>query len=287
MTTAFKELAGSPWESYGPEGMKAQRRLLVAWESRHALVAELLGTGYEFGGALPVQYPDRPYVVAVRVKLQPWPKCPDEQGAFTDVQSELNSYSGKYAELTADYELIDARNSRPDLPTIEDETFLTYRMDFGGEYVELPVHSMAWDSDATIPVPPEAVATVRVPIVEHHVTWHHVVNPPWGAIRQSVGTVNEGQFLGAAAETVLFDGARADKQFIRVDELQQPEFGWQIAYVFREKAIKHNGQTYGWNHAYRSLPADDPGWDKLADAAGQTPYQTSDLSTLFQFAAIA
>jgi len=287
MTIAFKELAGSPVETYGPEGMKAERRILVAWENRHGMVAELLGDGYEFGGLQQAPYPNRPFVVAMRVRLEPWPKCPDEQGAFADIASELNSYSGKYTQVVVNYELLDANNSRPDLPQPEDGTFLTYRMDFGGEYVELPVHSMAWDCDGSIPVPPEAVSTVRVPITEHHVTWHRVVNPPWQAIRNCIGTVNDALFMGAAAETVLFDGATAEKQFIGIDELEKPEFGWRIAYVFREKAIKYGGGTLGWNHAYRSLPHDDPGWDKLKDANNQHRYQTSNFNTLFQFAAIA
>jgi len=284
MTTAFKELAGSPVETYGPDGMKAQRRILVAWENRHGMVAELLGDGYEFGGTQPAQYPDRPYVLAMCVKLHPWPKCPDEQGAFADVAAQINSYSGKYAEIVVDYELLDAGTSRSDLPEHEEETFLTYRMDFGGEYVELPSHSLVWTSDATIPVPPEAVSTVRVPITEHHVTWHRVVNPPWQAIRDAAGTVNQAAFLGAAAETVLFDGATAEKQFIGIDDLMLPEFGWRITYVFREKAIKYGGNVFGWNHAYRSLPHDAPGWDKLKDGNNENRYQTSDFTTLFQFA---
>ena len=62
--------------------------------------------------------------------------------------------------------------------------------------------------------------------------------------------------------------------------------GWRIGYLFREKAIKTaGGSVVGWNHAYRSLPADDPGWDELVDANGNRPYVSSDFSELFQFGA--
>jgi len=139
-------------------------------------------------------------------------------------------------------------------------------------------------------VPPEALPTIRVPIVEHHVTWHRVVNPPWSAIRDCIGTVNAAAFMGAGTETVLFDGAKAEKQFVRIDQLETPQFGWKITYVFREKAVKYNGASgpmvAGWNHAYRSLPVDDPNWDRLIDRNSQGLYRKSDFSPLFQFTAV-
>jgi hypothetical protein len=287
MTVAFKELAGSPVETYSAEGLKAQRRILVAWEDRHQMAAELLGDGQEFGGMAQAGYPDCSGVVVMQARLEPWPPCPDDQGAFDDVASQLNSYSGKYVQIVADYELLDASLSRPDLPRPRSGTFLTYRMDFGGEYAALPGETLYWASDAGIPVPPHSVPVVRVPITEHRVTWHRVVNPPWAAIRSCIGTVNDGAFLGAAAETVLFDGAAADKQFIRISQLKQPEFGWRITYVFREKAIHAGGNTYGWNHRYRPLPQDNPGWDKLVDKNNNYLYRTADFGALFQFAATA
>jgi len=287
MSVVFKELGGSPLEVFEPQNMRAQRRLLVAWEERHALVSQLLGEGYEFGGTRQAAYPGRPFTAVARVEVEPFPPSPDEQGTFADVTSQLNSYTGKFALVTVDYELVDERLSRKDLPRPEDDTFLTYRMDFGAEYEDISGHVMYWASDASLPVPPDVVPTIRVPITEHHITWHRVVNPPWQAIRESVGTVNALAFLGAAPETVLLDGVSADKQFVGIDELSQPQFGWRIAYVFREKAVKSGGAIYGWNHQFRSLPPGGAGWDKLVDQAGNQLYRTSDFSALFRFAALA
>jgi len=285
MTVAFKELAGSPVENYEPEGMKAERQLLCAWDDRGALVQELLGDGYEFGGTSRAQYPEKPGIVAMRARCQPFADDVTPQ-VLNELTEGLNSYSG-FAKVTVNYELL-LPADRDELPEVEDGTFLTYRMDFGGEYTEISGHSMAWETEAEAPVPPEAIPTVRVPIIEHHVTWHRVVNPPWQAIRDGVATVNSGAFMGAAAGTVLFDGATAEREFIRLDELAHPELGWRISYVFREKAIKTGaGNIVGWNHRYRSLPADDPGWDELADANGNRLYRSSDFTSLFQFAALA
>jgi hypothetical protein len=288
MTVLFKELAGSPTETYGPDGLTAQRHLLCAYEDRRAVAAALLGSGSQVGGRSQAGYPGGPGVFAMRVRIEPFEKRPDDQGAFTDLTVDLNNYSNQFAEIVVDYELLDyaGHNKLPHVPT---GTILSYRMDFAGEYITLPGQSLQWQSDPTIPVPPDALPTLRIPIVEHHLTWHRVLDPPWDAIRQCAGAVNNADFMGAAAETALFDGARADREFTGLDDSLGPQFGWRVTYVFREKSIKvldeaGSPQTYGWNHCYRdTLP--DPGWDKLVDQSGNSLYQTADFTTLFDFAA--
>jgi hypothetical protein len=283
----FKELAGSPVETYDPEGMTAQRRLLCAYEDRHAVLVALLGDGYEFGGHAQSPYPGRSGVLAMRVRVEPFEKRPDDQGQFDDLTADLNRYSGQFVEVAVDYELVAAESGDPLPPKPPPGTTMTYAMDFGGEYLALPSHALRWQSDATTPVPPGAVPTLRIPISEHHVTWHRVVNPPWEAIRASLGAVNAGEFLGTAPETLLFDGAKADRVFAGLDELRQPQYAWRILYVFREKTIKamrglEAEAVYGWNHAYRAVPPES-GWDKPVDEAGNTLYRAVDFAPLFAF----
>ncbi len=289
MTILFKELAGSPAETYAWDGMTVQRRLLCAYEDRLKAVGVLLGRGDTFGGQPPAPYPACPSAVAIEVSVEPFEKRPDDQGEFDDLTADLNNYSNQFAELVVSYEMIDPTLSMK-LPKVQKSTLLSYRMDFGGEYVRLPGQALQWQSDPSAPVPPDAAPTLRIPIVEHHVTWHRVIDPPWDAIRACAGTVNDSDFMGAAAETALFDGARASREFAGMDDLLQPQFGWAITYVFREKAIKildaGDGQeTYGWNHCYRDVPPAAACWDKLVDACGNTLYKTSDFTTLFTFTA--
>ena len=289
MTVLFKELAGSPTESYGPKGVSAGRRLLCAYEDRLAVAAALLGNGAAVGGQSQAQFPGQPALVAMRVRVEPFDKKPDDQGAFDDLTADLNNYSNQFALVVVDYELLDS-GGHPKLPRVQQGIILSYRMDFGGEYLLLPGQSLQWQSDQTIPVPADALPTLRIPIVEHHITWRRVLEPPWDAIRACAGAVNNDTFMGADAETVLFDGAKADREFTGLDLTQQAQFGWRVTYVFREKAIKvldasDSETTYGWNHCYRDVPFPGSAWDKLVNQNGNSLYTAVDFSPLFDFVA--
>lgn len=283
MSVSFKELAGSPQESYGPDGLKAQRRLLCAWEDRQALVGELLGNMYDFGGRRRAGFPQCDAVVAMRVAIAPFESRPDHQPQFSDVTRQLNSYSGQYAEMTVEYELLDAGRSREDLPQPEPHTFLAYRLESTGQSLGMAVQSHAWESHPDVPVPLDAFPSIRVPAMLHRLTWHRVIRPPWDAIRQSAGCVNEEQFLGAPGETLLLEGVAADREFIALDAFHQPAYAWRIQYTFREKSIKYGDAIYGWNHAYRSLPTTSPGYERLLDGNGAGLYATADFAPLFRY----
>lgn len=283
MTIAFKELAGSPIETYGPAGMTARRLLLCAWDDRQSVVERLLGDGYRYAGQSRAPYPDKPGVVAIRARCEPLTDDLVLQ-TFGDLTEGLNRYNG-FAKVTVDYELL-VPTERPDLPETEPGTFLGYRQDSAGERIRLPAHSLAWQDEPTVPVTSEAAPSVRIPMIVHHVTWHRVVRPPWETIRSGQGTVNSGTFLGAPVGTVLLDGVTADREFLGFDSLDKAELGWRIGYTFRERAVKVAGASSpDWNHAYRSMPADDPAWDELADANGNRPYASSDFTDLFRFEA--
>jgi hypothetical protein len=287
MTIAFKELAGSPTETYGPRGLKAVRRVLCAWEDYRALVGELLSNSYVSGDfTLSAPYPGYDQVVAAQVKVEPFQANPNDSRGFTDITANLNSYSGQFALLTVTYELLVLVGSKDRMPTLQQGTFLTYRMDFSSQSVAMPGYSLHWDNVPDAPIPPESNPILRVPVVEHHISWHRVDDPPWTAIRNCIGCVNSSTFLGAPADTVLFDGATAGKEFVSLSDLSEPQYSWKLTYVFKEKAVKYSGDPpaiYGWNDSYRSLPADSPGYDRLLDANDGPLYADVDFSNLFLF----
>jgi len=51
-----------------------------------------------------------------------------------------------------------------------------------------------------------------------------------------------------------------------------------LTYRFRERAIKHGSQVFGWNHRYRSDP---PGFAVPEDAEGPL-FPPADFSLLFR-----
>ncbi len=102
MPTPFKELPGSPLESYDITGMKAERQLICAWQDRNALVAEILGPGYQTGVLTPISYPGVSTALAAKVQVEPLTDDMVEQslGGLTD---GLNAYQG-FAKVIVKYE---------------------------------------------------------------------------------------------------------------------------------------------------------------------------------------
>lgn len=292
---AFQEEAESPIEDWEPDGLRAERRLLVAEADYATAVRELLGNGAAFGGTTRAEYPGRSELVVMRVHAERFNPVPDA-GSFTDVEADINTFAnnpaGQLVRLIVQYELA-AMGGLPEPVPYEGGTFLTYRMNFGCEYLKIAGQTFKWESGKTdgdakvVPVGRDVMGVLRIPIVEHHISWHRVIRPPWAAIRSTNGCVNNASFLGAPAETVLFEAPTMEKEFIGFDSLQVPEFGWRMNYTFREKTIKAFGgaTTYGWNHTYRGEPADDPGWDKVVNANGDYRHSLVDFAPLFHFAA--
>jgi hypothetical protein len=277
MTIPFRELAGSPVERYTPGGFSARREFLVPWESRGDFAEELLGVSSAYADAQRAAYPGKTTVLAQSIYFEPLdPDSLDEQ-ALTDVADEMNNYSGAFAKALVDYRAIGERD-RTDGPENESGTRLSYRMRFAAEYQSLSPRSWRWEDDETI-LPPEDLTLVkRIPATEHHLTWSQVVNPPWSAIQSMQGMVNQSEFLGCPAETLLFEGAEANKLYSAGIQDGASGFAWEIRYVFREKAIKQGGQTYGWNHFYRESPA---GWIRLTQGTANF-YDAADFAVLFQ-----
>ncbi len=274
MTQCFKELAGSPEEHWGPSGFTATRHVVVPWANREAMALEVVGDGYEFGTTGAITYPSTEAVKGVRVASKPFVASPDKQGVFDEIATELNAY--KLAELTIEYETIPAPNIS--FPGIDPDTFLTYSMDFGGDVMTLPKQALKWESAPNSPVPEEVKAVIRLPVIEHHLSWTRVLAPPWNAIRDLIGKVNKLSFIGLEPEQLLFNGCKANKEFIVLDELQEPQYGWKLDYTFRQRtihgAIEGGPLVGGWNHFFNGLLAK---WDRLLPVL----YQSGDLATLF------
>jgi len=277
MTVPFKELSGSPVEEYSQDGFTARREFLIAWEDRDAFAAEVLGKAAEYGGSAWINYPGKTSVFAARLRYVPLdPESLDTQ-AIAELTEGLASYSNSFAKAEVDYRTVNVRD-REDGPETEPGTHLTYRMQYAVEHQTLLPQGWHWADDPSLVLPDDFPLVKAIPVTEHHLTWHQVVNPPWQAIQALQGKVSAGEFLGCPPATLLFEGAEANKLFRSGFDTDNPEFCWQIHYLFRQRAVKYGGQVYGWNHFYRGDP---PGWVELTNGS-EPMYESGDFAPLFQ-----
>lgn len=269
------ELESSPREQYTAAGFAATRVFLVPWGERDAFAQAALGRATVFGNASPAAYPGKPDVTAVRVRLEPFePAVPEEQ-ALASLEQGLNTYPG-FAKATVEYATTPAVDL-PQGPGNEPGTEISYRMSRLGEEAVLPSAAFVWEDSPGTSVSDIHIITRRFSLTEHILTWKKVVNPPWEAIRELQGCVNEAEFIGCAAETLLFDGAGANKLYRGGFDEGPSEFCWQIAYTFLERAVKHGGAVYGWNHVLRTDPG---GWSRPVTGTTRL-YDAGDFARLF------
>jgi hypothetical protein len=279
MPVPFKELGGSPQEEYSLQGFRAQRQFLIAWQDRDAFAAEALDVAAQPGANTWINYPGKPTALAVRVRYEPFDhENPDCQTLF-GLTEGLNSYTGSFAKATVDYQTVTPQDFSG-APDADAGTRLTYRMLYSVNLESLLPGGWKWADAPGAVAPPGLAPTKEIPIAEHHLTWDLVISPPWDAIRTLQGKVNSTVFLGCPAGTMLFMGAEANKLYRSALGAGAMEFGWQIHYVFRERAIKQGGQVLGWNYFWRPDP---PGWAVLTNGAGPF-YEAADLNALFQSA---
>jgi len=287
MSIAFEELAGSPRLTISQQTTTATRTFRVAWDDWQDFAAQLVGryttVGCSFDFVPPLEFPDMPNLVVSELDVEPFdPENPDG-GEVSTLTTGANSYPDAGAKITARYEtLFDANNQpRPDLPGVPSGTFLTYVADMGAEYQTIPGRVWRWnDTPDDPPVSPDINPGVLIPTGTYRLIWHRVALPPWSAIRQLRGKVNDGSFGGAPAGTVLMMGARITREF----QFQRDDGFWRVEYRFAEKTVElSDGTKVGWNYFYKEKAVDGEHWVDIKDDDDQAPYKDGDFSGLFQF----
>lgn len=279
MAVVFRELAGSPEEQYTPQGFTARRVFLVPWEEREAFAAEILGNAQDHGNAGWARYPGKDGVFAVSITLvpaDPESLLPEDQ-ATGDVTRDLADYAGSFAKAVVEYRTVPPQD-RPDGPPPPGQTQLSYRMEHG--FLERPLLANGFfaEDDPLTPLPADLPLSHLIPYTDHWLIWRQVVGPPWQAIRELQGCVNDDIFLGAAPGTLLFLGADGDKLYRGLFEEGISPFCWELRYHFRELAIRRGAAVFGWNHIHRTQPA---GFVHVQDNDGPL-YPGGDFSRLFR-----
>lgn len=277
--TLWSELAGSPTEQMGRDGMSAQRQIICGWDVRGEVLRQFLGDGYRFGGTpRGIKYPGAPGLLATTVKSQNFHNDVIDQ-TFPSATEGLNRYKS-YAVLTIDYEFVKPLHDRegPEPP----EGFFTYRWNPALEAYPQPNRNLRYTSDASPPVAADNQTLYRIPIVEHVLSWHAVKKVPRAAIRKAIGGINNAEFLGVPAKRLLFDSCNVDTEFVLPFAFDDPRQTFRVDYIFRDMQIFNAAGTFlaSWNYAYRDQPPGRRGWNEVAFSDGGKAYEERNFGNL-------
>ena len=275
-TVPFYEMAGSPEEKYTTEGFQAVRTFLVAWEQREAFAKDVMGNTSLFDYRSATYYPNRTSVFPIRITFTPADKNALTKKALSKLHLDLNSYDHSWAIANVEYRTI----SEVDLesgPENEPGTKITYRLSYESIEEEIRVDGWVWQGTTTA-IPTDTLLMKRIPQALHQLVWSQVLSPPWVTIQETQGKLNRYTFLDCPPGTLLFEGVAANKLYRSTFEDGESPFCWAITYTFRQKAIHHDENTYGWNEIFRS----DTGTWGLPTQNGKKLYDDADFGPLFQ-----
>jgi hypothetical protein len=287
---AWNELGGSPKFEVHGDGSTAERRGLVAWNELDALVADIFppslagGPGGQQPGAA---FPTRPHLRAEAIQIQPFGERiigPDTTQAFeSTAQYDHALVVVRYATPKSPQDDVESQDDGDPVP------FLRHRWTIGGELLSLPTAGLEW---AAVPdlVPEDVNASLFVPTIEHEISLPRVLDPPFAAIRDRVGTVNDTAIsfsTGAIqAETLLFLGAQLERSV-----LSDGQRAWELNYRFSERRVFPRDLDLltagfgGWNHFWLGGNTDG-GWYRLQrkNSSGGSPdlFRRTDFVPLFQ-----
>lgn len=297
----FEEFSDSPKIKLGQQLVSATRVFLCNWSDWQAMCYELIGIWRIFGLATifipPISFPGVPLMVVSEVDVEPFDghspqPGPVDLGAFTNVY--------KIAKITAQYSTLSYQPDRPDQPNTPEGTILNYSSDHGAEVMTLPNRSLYWGTLNSgtfaafnqLPVGEDSRPGLIVPTAEINLAWKRVLQPPWEAIKETRGKINQASFFSNEPGTVLFLGSKESRTF---QFGQQPNQGqlWDIDYKFSVKSNKlADGVTVvGWNYSYFDGDVGGIGqlpehWNPIGDLNNKQPYESGDFDALFEFGEI-
>ncbi len=274
-SVSFFELGGSPTEVFTPEGFKATRKFLVAWDDRDAFAQDVMGGASEYDYTNSTFYPNRPQVIPVRLTFKPVDDHAVVRKTIPAMHDAVNSYAGSWALATVEYDTLSTQDV--DSVTVTGGTRLSYRLTHETREVELPADGWKW-AGTMENLPADVFLLRRIPQTLHTLTWSLVVSPPWIAIQEMQGKINRDEFLDCPPGTLLLEGVSANKLYRSTLEKGASDFTWQIVYAFRQQCIHFGGGTYGWNHAFRG----NAGMWAVPENNGARLYENADFARLFR-----
>ena len=247
----------------------------IAGTDLEAFIAEIFPVTLPSGSSNIIRagavHPEFNYLYARSMRVEPAEISKDDDYSATNDAIPANY------KCTIQYDTtnaLQADSENPDDNTADPVTHLTHRWSTGGEFLTLPESGLKWDDGTGEPVTQEVSAGIIVPHIEHQITWPRIINPPFTAIRNTIGTVNNAaltfQTGQIAAETLLFLGAEMQREV-----MSDGTRAWSVGYRFSERRVTSGdendpggGNPGGWNHFFRSTIRVGSGWYRLVKKGG-------------------
>jgi hypothetical protein len=280
MPVDFEELEGSPKISVSRRGMSGVRVFKINWSDWPDFLGELWGYWVAVGGqstytpaasfyGLPGMWPSD-------IQVDPFQPDSPLESSISLAGSQANY---NYARVTVTYKPFPVSDRR--MPQVPNGTFLIATGDVAAQYMALPGRTWKWPDGTT--VEDDFTPGILIPEESINLSWRWVPQPPWTAMRQTRGCVNNSTFMGYDAEQVLFVGANWEREF-QVNDTPL----WRVDYKFQVKTVQSTldpGTVYGHNYFYRrDAGAGNDNWQRIVSVqTGAAPFQSADLSQLFQF----
>lgn len=265
--TDFTLFGGYPKFTFNQGKVTAERRGLLPWDMLDQFIMQNLPPSTYAGGSLVTEkgapFPGRDRLRCVAITADAF--CP------RTIELDLNNvdYKHEYWDVTLRYET-------------DSDSYLTHQWSAGGEAFTVEQGSLCWDRlpefivDLQVPGSflvhnttdgADRVIGVKaaqrevqnpkliVPHIEHQVTWHRVIRPPYAAIRRCLGKVNDDEIDFRTGkipkECLLLVGVNIVRN-VMVDG----NYSIEIVYRFSERRVKALDQAAdepgGWNHYYRA-----------------------------------
>lgn len=278
MPAPFQELSPSPIFNISRKGVGSnfRRIFLIDWDDIQEFTADIFGGATISGGIVisqngPATFPGWPQLFPEDMEVTSFDEKPVHQAV--DLTSTHNSYTK--AKCVVSYTPVDSgvQANHPDnTPEIPEGTILEVNSEAAGEYITIPGQELIWEDDSEA-LSSEVSNGVLLGSESLELTWSRVARPPWSAIQNAMGKINDAPFCGYDTGHVLFLGARRRRSFqANADTL------WNLGMMFKAR-------SQPWNYAYRANPGElgHVGWQEYLDLDGENVYASTDFTLLFQY----
>ncbi len=226
-------------------------------------------------------FPGVPRLYVANVNFEPWEK--DTIRAAGTIPGQFPAFQAMrctVAYKTREYNQNGKDNTGPggnqgSTGDPKNSTFVSHKVSIGGEFLTVPSAGLQWgtfgDISLTGAVPARQNSVdhnvqvgIVVPTIEHAITWHNVISPPWLGMRQCLGNTNAYSFAGCPPGTCLFLGGDCSREITASGPTT-----WTMNWKFSEKRpgwsyfIRPDGAYAG---SYQLLQRRAPGGESFLTA---------------------